>query len=98
MNILQPVKAVIINPPTGVPETTTIGDLVTKALNVVMPILGIAFVLMLIFGGFNFLTSAGDANKIKAAQSIIVNALIGFIIVAFAFAIKEVVTRTLSLP
>ena len=55
---------------------------------------GIIAVIFIIIGGIQYITSTGDANKIKKAKDTILYACIGLIICALAFAI---VNFTLSL-
>ncbi len=58
-------------------------------------IIGSISVIMIIFGGFKYITSGGDSNNVTAAKNTIMYALIGLIIVLFAqgivsFVLKEV--------
>ena len=58
--------------------------------NVVVSILGlagIALFLMLLIGGFKYLTSGGNPESVASAQKTITYAIIGLIIVALAFLI-----------
>jgi TRAP-type C4-dicarboxylate transport system permease small subunit len=83
-----------LNQPPGAPAT--IGELVSNALGVVMSLLLILFVGLVVYGGYTYMMSTGDPGKVKQAQSIITNAIIGLIIVAMAFVIREVITRAIG--
>lgn len=61
---------------------------------------GAALLLVLVFlilGAFNWITSGGDKEKVKNARGLIVNALIGLAILAFAVLITNVFARVLNL-
>ena len=65
----------------------TIPSVVQGILNAVISIIGIVAVIYIIIGGVNYMTSAGDADKIKKAKNTIKFAVIGLIIVIFSFVI-----------
>jgi hypothetical protein len=65
-------------------------DLKTTVINVIQWVLGIlalVAVVMIIFGGFTWLTAAGSEEKIEKAKKIISAAVIGLIVVLLAWAI-----------
>ena len=80
----------------GVPDELDGEDgVVTQIINVFLYIIGIISVIMLIFGGFLYITSAGNPEKVKNAKNTIMYAIIGLIIAIFAYAIINwVVTQT----
>lgn len=81
---------------TGAPEAID-GDsgVVTDMVNLFLYIIGIIAVIMLIFGGFQYLTSAGNQEKVKSAKNTILYAIIGLVIAIFAYAIINwVITQT----
>lgn len=56
-------------------------------------IIGVAFVL---YGGFLWLTSAGNEDKIERAKKVITAAVIGLVIVLLSWAIIQFAVRTLT--
>jgi hypothetical protein len=60
---------------------------ITTIINAVIGILGLVCVVVMIIGGVNYMTSSGDAGKVKKAKDTILYGLIGLIICALAFAI-----------
>jgi hypothetical protein len=74
----------------------TIGGILSKALTFVFPIAGLILLTMIILGGFQLLTSAGNPDKIKAGQGKIVSALIGFVVIFLAYWIMEIVQSVLG--
>ncbi len=70
------------------------GDLDTKIidiLNAVIAVLGIVAVIVIIIGGVGYMTSSGDAGKVKKAKDTILYGVIGLVIVALSFAIVNFV-------
>lgn len=52
--------------------------------NIVAIVAGIAAVILLIVGGIRYITSAGDAGKIKSARDTIAYALVGIVVIVVA--------------
>ena len=50
----------------------------------------LVLILMLIWGAFDWLTSEGDKEKIAAARGKLINAVIGIMLFAIAFAVIQV--------
>ena len=70
------------------------GDLVstiTGIINAVIAILGIVCVIIMIVGGVSYMTSSGDAGKVKKAKDTILYGVIGLVICVLAFAIVNFV-------
>jgi hypothetical protein len=90
---------------TGLEETAKKGfnglpqaDLVTIAgliVNTLFGLLGVFFVVLIIIGGVQWMTSQGNDEQIKKAQGLIKNAIIGLIVVLAAYAIAWFVMSTL---
>ena len=72
-------------------DLNDIGSIVSRLLIYLIPLAGIGLLLYLIFGGFRYLTSAGDPKKTEAAKGMITTAVIGFAIVFTAFWVTQIV-------
>ena len=72
------------DPGTG-QEMGTIGAVVSEILKYLYPFAGLILFFMLIWGGFSFLTAAGDEEKIKSGQQRITWAVVGFLVLFVAF-------------
>ncbi|MDO4508035.1 MAG: hypothetical protein Q4B65_01475 [Candidatus Saccharibacteria bacterium] len=66
------------------------GD-ITGIINGIIGALGIVAVVVIIIGGVNYMTSAGDAGKVKTAKNTILYGCIGLAICVLAFAIVNFV-------
>ena len=72
----------------GVPSTLFgDGSIFTTVVNILLFIIGAICVIMLIWGGIRYTTSAGNAASVTAAKNTIMYAIIGLIIAFLAFAI-----------
>lgn len=67
------------------PSTTTTGELISNALQIVFIAAALAVLIYLVIGAFKWITSGGDKDAIGKARGSIVNALIGLFILALAF-------------
>lgn len=74
-----------------------VASVVSRALLFVFPIAGLILLMMLIFGGFTMLASAGDPEKMKKGQTMIVNAVVGFAIIFVAYWILQILQEVLGI-
>lgn len=58
--------------------------LLKKITSIIAVVAGIAAVIVIIVGGFQYITSAGDAQKVSAAKNMILGAIIGLVIIIAA--------------
>lgn len=68
---------------------------ITNILNAVIAVLGIICVIVIIIGGVKYMTSSGDAGKVKSAKDTILYGIIGLVICVLAFAIVNFVIANL---
>mgnify|MGYP001020315050 FL=1 len=69
--------------------------LIKTVVNVLLWTVGILSVIMIIFSGLRYITSAGDASKTKSAQSTLTYSVVGLIVAIMAYAIVNMVTNRL---
>lgn len=69
---------------------------VINILNLALGLLALVAVIMIIIGGFTWLTAGGNEEKVDRAKKIISAAVIGLIIVLLAWAVVIFVARTTS--
>jgi len=62
----------------------SLNDTIASVINLLSVLVGLAAVIMIIIGGFRYITSAGDSTKVTSAKNTIIYAIIGLIIVALA--------------
>jgi len=66
---------------------TTIGLIINAALS----ILGVIFLVLIVYGGYVWMTAGGDESKVEKAKSTFGRAIIGLLIVICAYAIADFV-------
>jgi len=79
------------------PLPTDIGTIISTIIPYVFSAAGIALLTYLISGGFKLMLSGGDPKKIQEGKSTITNALIGFVVVFFAYWIVQIVGLVLNI-
>jgi hypothetical protein len=82
-----------------VPEALFSADgkgIVNVIINVVLFIVGALSVIMLIYGGIKYTTSAGDTAKVTSAKNTIMYAIVGLVVAILAFAIVSFITTNLK--
>lgn len=76
-------------------QDDTFDNVIGAVINSVLGILGMIFLILMIYAGYNWMTASGEEEKITKAKSTIYRAIIGFIIVAGAFAIWNFIAMAL---
>lgn len=103
--IVRPVSAAVNCPPgslrSGSAETLadcnvaenedTLMATVFNVIRVVLGVLGLVAAIVIIVGGVQYMTAAGDAAKVAKAQNTILFAVVGLIIAILAFVIVNFV-------
>lgn len=74
-------------------STSSLDNIIKWVVNILSVIVGFAAVIMVIVGGFRFITSGGDSSNTAAARNTILYALVGLVIVALAQVIVHFVLR-----
>ncbi len=80
--------------PSATGATTKVNDIIRTVINIFSFVVGVVSVIMIILGGFKYVTSGGDSNNVSSAKNTIIYALIGLVIVALSqFIVQFVLTR-----
>lgn len=75
-----------------------LNQVITNIVNVFSLIVGIVAVVMMIIGGFRYITSGGDSGNVTGAKNTILYAIIGLVIVALAqFIVRFVLSKSTDL-
>ena len=73
-----------------------IGSLSGRVINTVLTLVGIIFLLLMVYAGYLWMTAQGEETKIDKAQNIIKGTVIGLVLVMSAYAITIFVTKGLN--
>ena len=97
--------AVYTDVPTGIQEggntistiagteagTTDLTTMIGNIINVLLGVLGIIFLLMVVYAGFLYLTDQGEGKKAEKAMKLLTKAVIGIVLIVAAYAISNYV-------
>jgi len=76
---------------TDVPTIQGIEGIVSNILNIIVPIVGVVLLIMLIVGGFQYITSGGEAEQTAKAKKTLTYAISGLVIVLGAWLIIKLI-------
>jgi len=71
-------------------------DTITSVLNVLLGFLGIIAVIVILLGGFKWMTAGGNEDKVAEAKKLIGAGIVGLVIILAAYAIAIYVINTIS--
>jgi hypothetical protein len=86
----------VIEEPLGLPATD-IRVIVANIIKYALGLLGLITLVMMLYGGFMWMTAGGNEEQIAQAKKILVNAVIGLAIILSAYAIVIFVSRLLGI-
>jgi len=67
----------------------SMNEMIQTIINVMLFIVGILSVVMIIFGGIRYVSSAGNKSAVDSAKNTIVYAVVGLIVAILAFALVQ---------
>lgn len=74
-----------------------IGDLISRLLLFIIPAAGVILLFVLIWGGYDFIISQGNAEKVKSAQAKITTGIIGFILLIISYLLVRLIAKIFGL-
>jgi hypothetical protein len=77
-------------------NSTTIEVQFKNVANILLFVLGAIAVIMIIFGGIRYVTSAGDSSRVKAAKDTILYSVVGLVVAILAYAIVNFVVTNIK--
>lgn len=89
---------VLPNKPTGLPgdQGATVTTVLGLYINIALAVVGIIAVGFLIYGGFRYITSAGNDEEAESAKKVIQNSIIGLIVIILSYVIVTVIFNALA--
>ena len=67
------------------------GGVITTIINIMLFVIGIACVIMIVYGGIRYTISRGEPEAVKSAKNTILYAIVGLVIAILAYAIVNFV-------
>jgi hypothetical protein len=80
----------------GESVTDKVNRILKRVVNFLSAIIGVVAVIMIIFGGFRYITSGGSDNTVTSAKNTILYAIIGLVIVALAQLLVRFVVKLIG--
>ncbi len=77
-------------------NTTSINPLIATIIQSLLSLLGIIFLVLMVYGGYLWMTAAGNEEKVTKAKNLITAAIIGLIIVVASYAISVFVVSKMQ--
>jgi len=74
-----------------------LGNLINNITQMVAVAAGILLFAYLLFGGFKYITAGGDEKAVDSAKRMLTNAVVGMIIIAFAYFIVGIIGKVLGI-
>ena len=75
----------------------SVGGIITKVLAFIVPLAGIILLFVLISGGYDYMMSEGNPDKMKSGQAKITSGIIGFILLIASFFITRLIATIFGL-
>ena len=76
-------------------QNVTVEEIAINIVNITLSLFGIVFTILLLYGGWLWMTAAGKQEKIDQAKNTIKRAIIGLAIILTSRAISEFVSHSL---
>lgn len=78
---------------TGLEKTTDLPTFVGNIIKGALGLVGVLFLVLIIYAGVMWMIARGDEGKIKTARNIIITAITGFIIILVSYGITSFVVN-----
>jgi hypothetical protein len=89
-----------VNQPCAAPGAAAAGGCIPQVIgqivNAMLGILGALFLVLIMYGGAQYMLAGGDSKKVESAKQTITNAILGMLVVAASYAIATFVVNTVS--
>lgn len=85
--------------PNGAGYDTTIQSpepIIATVIKTLLSFLGVLFLILMVYGGFLWMTARGNDDQVKKSRDLIIAAVIGLIIVLISYAISIFVISSLT--
>lgn len=80
----------------GTPKGLTIPGILAKIANMLIGMAGFFLVVMLIYGGIVYLTSAGNEKRVETGKNVITYAIIGIVIIFASYLVAQFVIQAVT--
>lgn len=75
---------------------TLLPTLIGNYIQIFLSLLGVIFLILIVYGGFKWMKARGKADEIEKAKDVIIDAVIGLVIIVAAYTITSFVITQVS--
>lgn len=79
----------------GYSDSTNLMEYLGTLVTILFSLLGVIFISLMLYSGFNWMTARGDEGKVETAQKTIMRAVIGLVITVSSYALWAYVFKFL---
>jgi len=79
----------------GYDTDQTVDSITATVISVALSFVGVIFLILMVFGGYEWMTASGKEEKVERAKKIIQAAILGLIVIAIAAGISYFVVNNL---
>lgn len=80
----------------GSPQSGSFAELIQSVIQILLFVIGAVSVIMIIIGGIEYVTSAGDPAKTKKAKDTVLYSIVGLVVALLAYAIVYFVLQNIT--
>lgn len=81
---------------TGIETSRSLPEIIGGLVQAALGLLGIVLLVLLLYGGYLWMTAGGNEDQVSKAKKIITNAVVGLVIIMAAYAIASFVVNAIS--
>lgn len=74
----------------------TLPTMAGKIIGAALSLLGVVFLVLMVYGGILWMTAHGNAEQLKKSREIIIAAIVGLIVVLLAYALTSFIMNSLA--
>jgi len=95
--VQEEIDGKIIDPPTAyvgtIAKISDLGEIFNKVVSYILGLAGIVFFVLLVVGGFKYITSGGDPKAAEAAKGTLTSAITGLVIILISYLVLALITK-----
>lgn len=77
-------------------NSSSVMDLVTKVLKLLLSFAGIVVVIMIVYGGYLYMTAGGNDEQAEKGKGVLINSSIGLVVVLLAYTIVNIIVNLVT--
>lgn len=79
-------------------DQRSIDPIIANVISVALSLLGAIFIVLMIYGGYTWMTAAGNDQQVAKARNLVIAAIIGLLVVVAAYAFTYFIFSRLANP